>query len=217
MQDYKLYYFEQRSPEWYKIREGKITASHIVNILGLITLAKTKDAIDNLAMKLAIESVYGMIEDNFVNFEMQRGIDNEPLAFDKLSEYLASDFIELNKIGFAEYNKHIGASPDGKASNNYNVETKCPNVGNYFKYVLTGEIDPKHYAQMQHQMMCTNTDATYYVNYCIHNAKEYCTIKVVNRDEKMIELIKTRCDLVIDSKLKYIDILNNTKQLNLIP
>ena len=34
--------FEQRSAEWYKIREQKITASPIHNILGSETLKTTK-------------------------------------------------------------------------------------------------------------------------------------------------------------------------------
>ena len=211
-QEIKIYTYEQRSPEWYKVREGKITASDITSILGTIGNAKTLQAIDNKALELAIESVHGMIEDNYINFDMQRGIDNEPSAFDCLFDYLSLQFVNLSKIGFVELNEHIGASPDALASNNYNGEIKCPSPKNYFKFIAKGEIPQKYYDQMQHQMYCTNTDGTYFVNYCVHMNKEYVDIRIVPRDEKRIELIKDRCELVIKKKLEYIDILISKQQ-----
>ena len=87
--------FEQRSPEWYQIREGKITASPILNILGKESLETTKNAIENLAMVLAIESVYGMVESDYVSFDMQRGIDLEPFAFNRLESILNESYIDL--------------------------------------------------------------------------------------------------------------------------
>lgn len=211
MQEIKIYTYEQRSPEWYKVREAKITASDITSILGPIGNAKTQQAIDNKALELAIEAVHGMVEDNYINFDMQRGIDNEPSAFECLKEHLALNFIDLSKIGFVELNEHIGASPDGLASNNHNAEIKCPSPKNYFKFIAKGEISQKYFDQMQHQMLCTNTDGTYFVNYCVHMAKEYVDIRIVPRDEKRIELIKQRCELVIEKKLQYIDILNGAQ------
>ncbi len=217
LQEIKLFSYQQRSPEWYKVREGKITASDIVSILGKDTLATTKTAIDNLAMTLAIETIYSKIEDDYVSFDMQRGIDMEPAAYDILHDYLGEQFITCSQIGFAQLNEHVGASPDALCSNNRSGEIKCPNAANYFKYVLKGIISPKHYAQMQHQMLCTGTDASYYVNYCVHMGKEYTSIKVVERDNEMIELIKTRCEDVIEKKLAYIDVLKNTEPLNIMP
>lgn len=125
---------EQRSPEWYMLREGKITASTITNILGKESLVTTQKAIKNISMKLAIEAVHGMIENDYVSFDMQRGIDQEPSAFNLLSDILAKDFIQLNKVGFVTYSEHIGCSPDGIASNNSNAEIKCPNAENFLSY-----------------------------------------------------------------------------------
>lgn len=210
LQEIKIYTYEQRSPEWYQLREGKITASDITSILGVISNAKTLQAIDNKALELAIESVHGMVEDNYINFDMQRGIDNEPSAFQCLKDHLALHFINVSEIGFAEINDHIGASPDGLTSNCHCVEIKCPSAKNYFKFIAKGEIPQKYYDQMQHQMLCTNTIGTYFVNYCVHMAKDYVDIRVVHRDEKRIELIKERCEKVIQRKLEYIDILRGT-------
>lgn len=212
----KIYTYQQRTPEWYQVRQGKITASDINNILGKETLATTKNAIDNLAQSLAIESIHGILEDTFVSFDMQRGIDMEPSAYAKLEQYLGEQFIECHQIGFAELNEHIGASPDALCGDNKVGEIKCPNPKNYFKYVIDGVINPKHYAQMQHQMLCTGTDGAYYLNYCVHNANEYITLRVVERDNEMISLIQSRCEAVIELKLKYIDLLTATDDFNVI-
>ncbi len=204
----KLYEFEQRSPEWYKIREAKITASPIINILGKLTTQKCLDAIDNLALKLAIESKIGCIENDFVSFDMQRGIDLEPSALNKLADILSLEFIEVSKVGFAEYNEHVGASPDGLCSNNHCIEIKCPTIDKVFKMTLKDEIEDKYIAQMQMQMMCTDTDYCYFFAYAVHMGNEYYFKKIIQRDEAMIDLIKERCELVIAKKLDYIQRLN---------
>ncbi|MGV8131843.1 MAG: YqaJ viral recombinase family protein [Candidatus Pacearchaeota archaeon] len=205
----KIYSFEQRSPEWYKVREGKITSTKGKSVLGLITHAKTKQAIDNLAMKLAIESVHGMIESDYVDFDMQRGIDMEPSAFAMLQDKLAMDFIDVSQIGFAEYSEHIGSSLDAICSNNRCAEFKCPAPEKFFKLRLTNEIEEDYYKQCQHHMLATNTNGAYHVNYCVHMGKEYGLIQLINRDEAMIALMKERYEMVIEKKLQYIDILIN--------
>ncbi len=213
MQKPKLHYIEQRSPEWYKIREGKITGTKVTSILGPIGNKKTLQAIDNLSMQLAIESVHGMIESDYISFDMQRGIDNEPSAVDVLRTELGKDFIDVTLVGFAEYSEHIGASPDAVCSNNWCGQVKCPNTEKYFKFVLSGEIDPTHYAQIQHEILCTGSDGSYYVNYAVHKGIEYATITPIKRDETIIKTILERCTIVTEKKLSYIDKLKSKPEI----
>jgi len=203
----QVYNFEQRMPEWYAIRQGKITASDIISILGKETHAKTQQSIDNMALELAIESVHGAIEDGYVNYDMQRGIDLEPYAFESLKEKLQLEFIELTKVGFIEYDSNIGCSPDGYVKGQLVAEIKAPTPKNFFKLALKKEIDEKHIAQMQHQMFCSEVDNCYYYAYCIHNGIPYAFLQIVNRDESMINLIKERCTIVTEKKYKYIELL----------
>ena len=204
--------FEQRSPEWYKIREGKITASPILNILGKDTLQTTKDAIENLAMVLAIESVHGMIENDYVSFDMQRGIDLEPFAFNRLESILNESFISLEKVAFIEYSEHIGASPDGYVIGKAIAEIKCPTAENLFKLQLTDKISPKYIAQMQHQMLCSETEKGYFFSFAIHKGREHYYLKEIERDEDTINLIKKRSEIVIEKKLNYIEKLKTQAQ-----
>lgn len=196
---------QQRTPEWYALRDGVITGTKAKSILGKITLAKTQDAINNLAMRLAIESVYGMIESDYVDFDMQRGIDMEPRAFELLQDKLAQDFIQLDKVGFVSLGDHLGTSPDGVAIGEAGVEIKCPTAENFFKYVLSGIVKPEYYTQMQHGMLCMGYDKFYFHNYCVHLGKEYTHTMIVKRDEEMIKLISERADMVINLKLKHIE------------
>ena len=200
---------EQRSAEWYKIRAGKVTASNVSSILGNLNHKKCQDSIDNMALEKAIESVHGMLESDFVSYDMQRGIDMEPSAFKALQHILAKDFVTLSKVGFAEISEHSGASPDGLASDGSNCEIKCPTAKNFFKLKITNEILPSYYAQMQKQMLCTNAKKTYFFNYCIHLGVEHSHLIIVERDEEMISTILEREAIVIAKKLDYIKKLTN--------
>lgn len=205
---------QQRSVEWYQQRLGKFTASEITRLLGKLTTQAGKNAFESYCMEKAIESTYGMIEDNFTSFDMQRGIDQEPYAFDKLHEILSEQFKTLGKTPFLRYGEHAGASPDGMIDLNDVAEIKCPTAKNFFKYCLTGQVPDNHYNQMQMQLLCTGGEVAYYFNYLTHMGEEYYQLTKVQRDEESIALIKERLVMAIETKLQYIERL--TKSVNYI-
>lgn len=204
----------QRTDAWFKIREGRFTASQISRLLGKESLARTKQSIDNYAFEKAVETLYGREEDTYVSEDMKRGIILEPMAFEVIKNIKAYDFLDVNECNFYTYGEHAGASPDGKVSNNSNIEIKCPRRNKFFKIVANGasEIDAGYIAQMQMQMMCTNTERTYFFNYYLYNGIEYWHEIVVERDEEMIQLIKDRIVMATEIKLSYIDKLNDNSQ-----
>jgi putative phage-type endonuclease len=197
---------KQRSNEWFDMREGRFTASQIGRLLGKETLATTKQSINTYALEKAIETIYGREEDGFTSIDMQRGIDLEPLAFKRFTELKNHKFLDVSESTFISYGDHAGASPDGKVSDNSNLEIKCPRRNKFFKIVANGfsEIDASYIAQMQMQMLCSKTDRTYFFNYYIENSIEYWHEIVVNRDDVMIELIKKRIIMATEIKLDYI-------------
>lgn len=211
-----IHYMEQRSPEWYQIREGRVTASNVSSILGKITLAKTLDAIENMAIEKAIEQVHGMIEDNYVSFDMQRGIDSEPSAFQLFKDKMELNFLDVEQVGFVTYGENMGCSPDGVVSNGDILEIKCPNAKNFFSLVITDKIEPKHIAQMQMQMLCTGANRCHYFAYLFHRGKEYTYHKIINKDEDFQALLLERVVMVTESKMKFIDKLTSDKQNILI-
>lgn len=199
----------QRTVDWKTQRYGKFSASEIVKLLGARGLGETGKT---YAIEKAIEELYGEFEEPFISYDMQNGIDTEPLAFAKFKELKGLDFLEVTNCGFFEYEKHAGASPDGLVSDNAVLEIKCPKSTTFFKLVATNEIDPKYIAQMQMQMLCTGRDKAYFFNYLIHDGTEYHHEIIVKRDEAMIEKIKERLEEAITIKEEYIKLIKTNKQ-----
>ena len=199
----------QRSIEWKNSRYGKFTASEIVKLLGVRGLGETGKS---YAIEKAIEELYGEMEEQFISYDMAKGTETEPLAFAKFKELKGLEFLDVSECGFFTYGEHAGASPDGIVSDNAILEIKCPKSTTFFKLVATNEVDPKYYAQMQMQMLCTGMDKSYLFNYLIHDGTEYYHEIIVERDEVMIMKIKERLIEAIEIKNDYINKINNNKQ-----
>ena len=204
----------QRTEEWFKEREGKFTASQINRLLGKEGLKRTEDSISNYAFEKSVEMIYGVQEQDFVSFDMQRGIDLEPLAFKRFKEIKELEFLEVVETGFHSYCENSGASPDGLVSDNSILEIKCPKRDKFFKIVANGidEVDPVYIAQMQMQMMATNTEKAYFFNFLIEEGVEYWHTLMIQRDQLMIELIKERISKAVIIRDKFIEKIKNNAQ-----
>lgn len=205
----------QRSLDWFKIRESRFTASDIIRLLGKEGLKMTNQSIELYAFEKAVEELYGKDEEEtFVSFDMMRGIEQEPLAFQKFKDIKELDFIEVKECSFFPYGSHAGASPDGLVGETGILEIKNPKRVKFFKQIVEGieGIDAKYIAQMQMQMLCTNSDHGYFFNYLIDNGQEFWHEIFVPRDEAMIDLIKSRLDIAIELKNDFIEKLNAQKQ-----
>ena len=199
----------QRTESWLKDRYGKFSASEIIKILGARGLGETGKT---YAIEKAIQELYGDFEENYISYDMQNGIDTEPLAFAKFQELKGLEFLEVEKCGFFNFEQHAGASPDGLVSDDAVLEIKCPKSTTFFKLVATNEIDSKYYAQMQMQMLCTNRNKAYFFNYLVHDGTEYYHEIIVERDEEMIEKIIERLKEAIEIKTEYINKIKLNKQ-----
>ena len=204
---------KQRSKEWFEARKGRFTASGINRLLGKEGLKKTNDSINTYALEKAIESIYGVEEDTIISFDMQRGIDLEPLAFKLFKDLKSYEFIGVKESTFIPYGKHSGASPDGEPDNAV-LEIKCPKRNKFFKLVANGfdEIDAVYISQMQMQMLSAKVEKAHFFNYYIEKGFEYWHEIIVQRDEEIIDLIKKRIDIETEIKLNYVEKLNNNKQ-----
>lgn len=202
----------QRSKEWFEERRGRFTASSIHKLLGVRGFGQTGE---DYIFEKASEIVFGIDENeqDFVTFDMQRGINLEPLAFDKFSEIKQFDFLEVGKIGFLRYGENSGASPDGLVSDGC-LEIKCPRPQKFFRLVAKGydAIDSNYIDQMQFQMLCSNTDKCYFFNYIIYNGKEMYHEIIVERDEKRIEFIKERIEQATKLRDEFVQYLLDNKQ-----
>lgn len=183
---------EQRSKEWHEARKGRFTASTIFNILGAKGLGETGKT---HAFEKAVDIVFGYSEEEeFIPYDMQRGIELEPFAFRKFREEKEAEFMQVEKCTFFPFGDNAGASPDGLVGDKAILEIKCPKPNKFFRLVAEGTkaIDTKYISQMQMQMLCTNSDRCYFYNYIIFNGQEMGHEIIIERDNAMCDFIQKR-------------------------
>ena len=203
---------EQGTKEWFKVRAGRFTASEIHKLLGVKGLGLTGAS---YAFKNAIEIVFGVDEDDsFISFDMQRGIELEPLAFKKFEELKAFDFWDIQKASFFPFGENAGASPDGLVNKDAVLEIKCPKSEKFFNLVSKGieAIDKEYIAQMQMEMLCTNSQRCHFFNYIIFKGQEMWHEIVIDRDEAVIDLIKSRIEEAVLIRDNFVKELNENRQ-----
>ena len=176
----KIHNFEQRTDEWYAIRRGKMSASNAETIIA------NGKGLETYIYNLMAEYYSSAEKENYINADMQRGIDLEPEAKIEFQFYTGLD---IKEVGCVELNEYILASPDGLIGDDGLIEIKCPNDSIYFKLLLSNNIKPEYIAQMQMQMYVTDRQYCYFVSYN-PNFEKSLYIKKINRDEEMIEKLK---------------------------
>lgn len=115
---------EQRSPEWFALRCGVLTASNVDKI---ITPAKLEYAKNEKARtylyELTAQRITNFIEPTFQSFDMARGEEEEILAKALYSE----KFAPITDMGFVTNDKwgfKLGCSPDGLVGEDGGVQFK---------------------------------------------------------------------------------------------
>ena len=134
---------EQGSEEWLKIRYAKIGGTRST---GLFVESET----------LAIELLGEIIEDieidfdSYINSDMQRGNEFEPIARQRLSEYLGINLLECGWLQSKE-NSLLGISPDGITEDlEVTCEIKCPDKKKHIATCLKDEIPKDNIRQCIH-------------------------------------------------------------------
>ena len=154
---------QQRSPEWFAARIGKVTGSRVADLM-----ARTKTGFGasraNYMAELICERLTGEQAERYVSAEMQRGTDLEPQA------RAAYSFLHDRSVEECGFMVHpaiadFGASPDGLIGADGLVELKCPNTATHIDYLLSGTVPGKYETQMQAQMACTGRTWCDFVSY----------------------------------------------------
>jgi putative phage-type endonuclease len=168
---------QQRTPEWYAARVGKITGSRFGSVMALGAKGQPLQERKRLLQTLALERLTGQAEEIDTNTAMQHGIDTEPLA--KQWFTFAHD-LDITEHGLVVDKQHpfIAVSPDGSITNltGVGIEIKCPISKRIHLDRLTNgtqenvdsgrfEIDHDHYWQMQGQCMVMDWDMVMYVSF----------------------------------------------------
>jgi putative phage-type endonuclease len=154
---------EQRSPEWFSARAGKVTASRIADMLAT-TRTGWGASRKNYAAQLVAERLTGVVEPSYCNAAMQHGIDTEPLAREAYCQHM---LCAVEEIAFVEHPTIAmsGASPDGLVGADGMVEIKCPGTATHIDTLLGGAVPDKYRLQMLWQMACTGRQYCDFVSF----------------------------------------------------
>jgi len=162
---YTIITADQRSPEWFAARLGRLTGSRAKDMLATIKTGEAAARRD-YRTQLVVERLTGELqEDVFVNKEMQRGIDKEPdafAAFEALTGHL------VRRTGFVQHGSLMaGCSLDGDMDDMSGIlELKVPKSATHLKY-LRGpkQIPAEHLAQVTHNLWITGAAEAHFLSF----------------------------------------------------
>lgn len=187
---------EQRSPEWYSARLGKVTASRVADVV-----ARTKSGYAatraNYMAFLVCERLTGQRGVSFQSAAMVHGMETEPAAR-AAYEARTGDFVV--EVGFVVHPviTMSGASPDGLVGDDGLIEIKCPNTSTHIDILLEGNIPSQYITQMQWQMACTGRQWCDFVSYdprLPENMQLF--VKRVMRYDWQISMLETEVNLFL--------------------
>jgi putative phage-type endonuclease len=186
VQSFTVIEAEQRSPEWFQARLGRLTGSRAADMLATIKSGEAAARRD-LRVQLACERLTGTLqEDAFVNAAMQRGIDCEPLAF---SAYESLTGNVAHRTGFLSHNTlMVGCSLDGHVGDFAGIlECKCPKSATHLSYLKSGQVPPAYLPQIIHNLWVTGAAWCDFLSFDDRFPQALQTVLVRHeRDEKQI-------------------------------
>lgn len=142
---------EQRVPEWYQARVGRLTGSAASDMLARIKTGEAAARRD-LRVRLVCERLTGQSqEDAFLNAAMQHGIDTEDAAF---AAYEAQTGTMAQRVGFLAHDTLMaGCSPDGVIGDYAGIlELKCPKSATHLRYLKAGALPSDYLPQITHNL-----------------------------------------------------------------
>lgn len=155
---------EQRTPEWFAARLGRVTGSRAKDVLATIKTGEAAARRD-YRLELVVERLTGRRdEDGYESKEMKRGADLEPEAF---AAYEAETGHLVRRTGFVQVeNLMAGCSLDGDVDNLTGlIEIKCPKMATHFGYLQSDKVPANHMPQILHNLWVTGADWCDFVSY----------------------------------------------------
>lgn len=171
---------EQRSPEWFAARKGRITGSMVGAILGLDPNTSRAEA-----MRRMVRAAHNAPSEFVGNIATNWGTMHEVEAKE---EFTYSTGREVEPASFVVHPtiNWLGASPDGYIGTDDLLEIKCPfGLRDHAKPVPFKTVDdqPHYYAQMQIQMFVTERSTCAFWQWTPHD----WNLSVVRFDQSWID------------------------------
>jgi hypothetical protein len=119
----------------------------------------------SLALLLAAERITGWTDPTFISNDMQRGLDDEPIA----RAVYADHYAPVTEVGFMtedQFGFPIGYSPDGLVGINGLIEVKSRRAKTQLATILADEVPAENMAQLQCGLLVSGREWIDYVSFC---------------------------------------------------
>lgn len=182
---------EQRSPEWFAARLGKVTASRVSDVMAKGRGSAPSATRATYMGQLAAERLSGNPSEGFSSAAMEWGTETEPQARIAYEFMTDATVVEVGSIDHPEI-AMFSASPDGLVGDAGLIEVKCPNSATHIRTLTGGGIDRKYLLQMQVQMAVTGREWCDFVSFDPRMPAEMqLHVERVKRDPDLIEEIES--------------------------
>ena len=167
----------QRTPDWYEVRKGLMTASNAAAALGI----KPYDSFRGDPKAACIEQI---VSGSFKgNAATRHGCEHEDAVRDRYCDITGEIALEFGLIRHPDIH-WLAASPDGITLNGRMIEIKCP----MHRDIIPGHVPSHYYPQCQTQMEVCDLDSCAFVQWkpakFTKDGKEIFDIVVVPRDRE---------------------------------
>lgn len=188
----KLHHIKQRSPQWFDLKVGKISGSRFGQCIS--------GRKNRLIYDVLNESMNGYIEqDDYIDEDMQFGLDNEPVARQLYSEQSGINWQEIGAIESDTSSIHI-ASPDGISPDQTKIlEIKCTQNGAIHLQRFIEGIDTSYLPQVINYFAIDDQiKEVHWVSYCPYRPERPLVVFVVTREmfQKDIEAGRKRIEKI---------------------
>lgn len=156
---------EQGTPEWHDVRRGIVTASVVGKLLTPTLKVASNDESRGLTATLAAERISGYTDPTYMNADMFRGVEEEPIARDLYSKHCQ----QATEVGFMvreEDDWTLGFSPDGLVGEVGLIEIKSRRQKKHLQTILADGVPPENMAQLQAGLLVSGRKWIDYVSFC---------------------------------------------------
>lgn len=179
---------EQGTDLWLETRRGLITASEMSLLLTPTMKTADNDKVRAHVWELLAQRITGHIEPRYINDDMMRGIESEPIAREIYAEQIAVDY-EVEQVGFItndEFGFTIGYSPDALVGEPGLWECKAPRQKTQIETIVSGEIPAGHILQVQTGLLVSGRS---WIDFSSYHGGMYMPTYRAYPDEKLHEAI----------------------------
>ena len=177
---------KQERPNGFAARLGCVTASRVADAVAM-TKSGPSERREKYLLQVVAERVTGQATQSFVTADMQRGIDDEPMAR-SLTSWQPIRLVSVPGFVLHPEIERCGASPDGR-DGDLLCRDQVPETGRHIATIRAGKPPADYLPQMMIlQMACTGAQAVDFVSYCsaMPDHARLCIVRL-ERDDKAIE------------------------------